>query len=157
EGFLVGVGSALLAALTARLAWGWRAPAIACAITVTAYAVDVIAGSGLTKLSLLGPNPIFGARFYGIGNELEALFAVMVPVGVAAGLSAYGGWGRGVSRSRAVGAFLVAGAIGAIVFGAGAFGADVGAAIVLPVGAVVAALMVPSDFVRLTPIYGVDR
>jgi len=34
-----------------------------------AYAIDVVAGSGLTKLSLLGPNPIFGVRFYGIGNE----------------------------------------------------------------------------------------
>jgi hypothetical protein len=139
EGLLVGFGAAVLAALTVRLARGWRGLAIASAITVIAYAIDVIAGSGLTRLSLLGPNPIFGARFYGIGNELEALFAVMVPMGVATGLTAYSDRGRGVSRRTGIAAFLVAGAAGAIVFGAGRFGADVGAAIVLPVGAAVAA------------------
>jgi hypothetical protein len=106
---------------------------------VSAYGVDVIAGSGLTALSLLGPNPIFGVRFYGIGNELEALIAVMVPVSVGAGLSAYTGWGRGVSRRGAVAAFLSAGLVAAVIFGAGRFGADVGAAIVLPVGAAAAA------------------
>jgi hypothetical protein len=145
EGLLVAIGCGAMAALTSRLVRGWFALAVACAVSVLAYAVDVIAGSGLTRLSLLGPNPIFGVRFYGIGNELEALFAVMVPAAVAAGLSAYGGRGRGVSRSRAIAAFLVAGALGAVVFGAGSFGADVGAAIVLPVGAAVAALMLPAD------------
>ncbi len=151
EGLLVGLGSAVLAALTVRFVPGWRGLAIACAITLVAYAIDVIAGSGLTRLSLLGPNPIFGVRFYGIGNELEALFAVMLPVGVAAGLSAYTGWGRGVSRGGAIAAFVVAGAVGAVVFGAGAFGADVGAAIVLPIGAVVAAWALP---VEGSPTFG---
>jgi hypothetical protein len=79
-------------------------------------------------------------RFYGIGNELEALIAVMVPAGVGAALSAYTGWGRGLSRQGAAAAFASAGVIAAIVFGAGRFGADVGAAIVLPVGAAVAAV-----------------
>jgi hypothetical protein len=139
EGLLVGLGSGLLAALTVRFAWGWRGPAIACAVTVSAYAIDVIAGSGLTKLSLLGPNPIFGVRFYGIGNELEALFAVMVPVGVGAGLSAWLGSGKSLNERGAILAFLSAGVIGALIFGAGRFGADVGAAIVLPVGAAVSA------------------
>jgi hypothetical protein len=145
EGLLVGFGAAALAAVTARLAAGWRGLAVACAATVCAYAIDVVAGSGLTRLSLLGPDPVFGARFYGIGNELEALFAVMVPAGVAAALSAYSGWGTGVSRGTAAAAFLIAGALGAIVFGAGAFGADVGAAIVLPIGAVVAVRALPTS------------
>jgi hypothetical protein len=153
EGLLVGLGAAALAALTVRFAWGWRGLAVACAITVIAYAIDVVAGSGLTRLSLLGPNPIFGVRFYGIGNELEALITVMVPVGVGAGLSAYTGWGREVSRSGAIAAFLVAGAVGAVVFGTGAFGADVGAAIVLPMGAVVAAAALPSS----GPIWATSR
>ena len=121
--------------------------AIACAITVVAYAIDVITGSELTKLSLLGPNPIFGARFYGIGNELEALIAVMVPVGVGAALTAKSGWGRGAG----IGAFLGAGAVTALVFAVGRFGADVGAAIVLPVGAAAAAASLISGTVR---IYG---
>ena len=87
EGLLVGFGAGALAVLTLLLVRGWWALAVACAITVVAYAIDVIAGSPLTKLSLLGPNPVFGVRFFGIGNELEALIAVMVPVGVGAGLS----------------------------------------------------------------------
>jgi len=98
----------------------------------------------LTRLSLLGPNPIFGARFYGIGNELEALFAVMVPVAVGAALSASTGWGRAVGQRAAVGAFLGAAAVGSIAFATGRFGADVGAAIVLPVGAAVAAAVLPT-------------
>jgi hypothetical protein len=138
EGPLVAFGAAILSAVTVRFAWGWRGLAIACVITVLAYAIDVIAGSGLTRLSLLGPNPIYGVRFYGIGNELEALFAVMVPVGVGAGLSALAALGKPFNEG-AVLAFLAAGLVGAVVFGVGAFGADVGAAIVLPVGAVVAA------------------
>ena len=139
EGLLVGFGAAALAGATALLVRGWWALAIACAITVIAYAIDVVAGSGLTTLSLLGPNPIFGARFYGIGNELEALIAVMVPVAVGAGLTAAGErWP--ISRRVAVGAFLAAAVIAAAIFGAGRLGADVGAAIVLPVGAAVAAV-----------------
>jgi hypothetical protein len=143
EGLLVGLGAAALAGLTLWLVRGWWPLAVACAITLTAYGIDVIAGSPLTRLSLLGPNPIFGVRFYGIGNELEALIAVMVPVGVGAGLSAYSGWGRAVSRRGAMAAFLSAAVIASIVFGAGRFGADVGAAIVLPVGAAVAAASLP--------------
>jgi hypothetical protein len=144
EGLLVGLGSALLAALTVRFAWGWRGLAIACAITVIAYAIDVIAGSGLTRLSLLGPNPVFGARFYGIGNELEALFAVMIPVGVGAGLSAWRTARKPVNEKVAALAFLMAGLVFAVIFGVGRFGADVGAAIVLPVGAAVAAVTLRS-------------
>ena len=132
EGLLVGVGAAALAAVTSRIGSRLVGAGVACAITVVAYAIDVIAGSGLTQLSLLGPNPIFGARFYGIGNELEALIAVMVPVAVGAALTAYGGWarrrpgGRGVPGRRAS---------GGVVFAVGRFGADVGAAVVLPLGA----------------------
>src|SRR4051794_5136328 len=146
EGLVVGLGAAVLAGVTLLGVRGWWALAVACAITVVAYAIDMVTGSELTKLSLLGPNPIFGVRFYGIGNELEALIAVMVPVGVGAGLSAYTGCGRKVSRSGAVATFLVAALIGALVFGAGRFGADVGAAIVLPVGASVAIASLPRGF-----------
>jgi hypothetical protein len=135
EGLVIGLGAAVLAAVTVRFAPGWRGMAIACGITVIAYALDVFAGSPLTKLSLLGPNPILGVRFYGIGNELEALISVMVPVGVGAALTAVG-----VKRCRtAAAAFLCVGAVAALIFAAGRFGADVGAAIVLAVGAAVAA------------------
>jgi hypothetical protein len=138
EGLLVGLGAAGLAAVTVRFAPGWWALAVACAITVVAYAIDVIAGSELTKLSLLGPNPIYGVRFYGIGNELEALIAVMVPAAVGAALTAAGKGGR-ITPRFAVATFLGAAAVTAVIFAAGRFGADVGAAIVLPIGAAVAA------------------
>jgi hypothetical protein len=137
EGLLIGLGAAALAAMTVRLAWGWRGLAIACAITVIAYAIDVVTGSELTKLSLLGPNPIFGVRFYGIGNELEALIAVMVPISVGAALSA-----RNVGRAVSIASFLVVGGLAALVFAAGRFGADVGAAVALPVGAAAAAVAI---------------
>src|SRR5262249_47898733 len=133
EGLLTGLGSAGLAGLTVALVPGWWALAVACAATGLAYAIDVIAGSSLTALSLLGPNPVFGIRFYGIGNELEAILAVLVPVGVGAGLTAAAARGP-VSRRTAIAAFLIAGIVAGAIFAAGRFGADVGAAIGLPAG-----------------------
>ena len=59
------------------------APAI---VAVLALAVDALAGTQLLMRSLLGPDPILGARFYGIGNELKSGLAVLVMAAVAAGL-----------------------------------------------------------------------
>jgi hypothetical protein len=143
EGLLVGLGAPALAVITVALSPGWLGLAIAAAAVACAYAIDVIAGSPLTALSLLGPDPVLGVRFYGIGNELEAILAVLVPVGVGAGLSAAAARGRPPSTGAAVGAFLVGGLLFGAVFAAGRFGADVGAAIVLPAGAGVAAALVP--------------
>ncbi|MGN6215738.1 MAG: hypothetical protein ACTHN7_02105 [Solirubrobacterales bacterium] len=139
EALLVALGAPALATLTLALLRDFRALAAAAAVTVLAYAADVIAGSPLTSLSLLGPNPGLGVRFYGIGNELEALLAVLAVAGTGAGLT---GFARGSSRRAAAIAFVVVGLLAAFVFAAGRFGADVGAAIVFPVGAVVAAVVV---------------
>ena len=86
EGLIVAVGCGSLAALTLRLFRGWSALAVACAIVGARLRDRRRRGIWTDELSLLGPNPGFGVRFYGIGNELEALFAVMVPVGVGAAL-----------------------------------------------------------------------
>jgi hypothetical protein len=136
EQLLVLFGAPALALTTLAALGGYRALALASSLTVVAYAVDVIAGSPLTTLSLLGPNPGLGVRFYGIGNELEALLAVLVVAGTGAALS---GFGRRLSPRGAAAAFLAVGLAAAFVFAAGRFGADVGAAIVLPLGAAVAA------------------
>jgi hypothetical protein len=128
-------GPPLLAALTLAALGGYRALGVAAAITVAAYAIDVIAGSPLTALSLLGPNPGLGVRFYGIGNELEAILAVLVLAGTGAALA---GFASRAPSSRCALTFAAAGLLAAIVFAAGRFGADVGAAIVFPVGAAVA-------------------
>jgi hypothetical protein len=136
EQLLVIAGAPLLALAILIAFGGYRALAVASGLTVLAYAVDVIAGSPLTSLSLLGPNPGLGVRFYGIGNELEALLAVLVVAGTGAALS---GFVPRLSAGRAAAAFLAIGLLTAFVFAAGRFGADVGAAIVLPLGAAVAA------------------
>jgi hypothetical protein len=136
EQLLVLVGAPVLTVITLVAFRGYRALAVASALVVLAYAVDVIAGSPLTTLSLLGPNPALGVRFYGIGNELEALLGVLVVAGAGAGMA---GFGPRLSAKRCAGVFLAVGLLFAAVFAAGRFGADVGAAIVLPVGAAVAA------------------
>ena len=136
EQLLVMLGAPLLAGATLVIWGGYRALAVASGLIVLAYAIDVIAGSPLTSLSLLGPNPGLGVRFYGIGNELEALLAVLVVAGTGAGLAGFGA--RLSVRGSAV-AFLATGLLSAFVFAAGRFGADVGAAIVLSLGAAVAA------------------
>lgn len=125
--------------LTMRWLDGYKPLAFASGAVVIAYALDVAAGSPFTSLSLLGPNPGLGVRFYGIGNELEALLAVLVVGGTGAALS---GYFPSLDRRRAAFAFLLVGMLAALVFAAGRFGADVGAAIVLPVGAAAAAAKV---------------
>jgi hypothetical protein len=129
----------VLAVASLLLLRGYRALAVASGLTVLAYAIDVIAGSPLTSLSLLGPNPGLGVRFYGIGNELEALLAVLVVAGTGAGLAGFAP--KGALRTASI-AFVLSGLLAAFVFAAGRFGADVGAAIVFPVGAIVAAMAV---------------
>jgi hypothetical protein len=146
EQALVFVLSPPLAALTAATLRGYRSLAVAAAIAVLAYAVDMIAGSPLTSLSLLGPNPGLGVRFYGIGNELEAMLGVLVVAGTGAGLA---GFAPALPRRSAAVVFLVVGLVCAFVFAAGRFGADVGAAIVFPVGAVVAAAAIAGRGRRL--------
>jgi hypothetical protein len=128
---------------------GYRALAVACGTSVLASTADLIAGSPLTQLSLAGPNPAAGHRYYGIGNELEAILVVLVLVGTGAALAGFTtpGWGRSSNRSRegiaspGPAAFLVVAVAFAFAFGYGRYGADVGAAIVLPLGGAVAAAL----------------
>jgi hypothetical protein len=150
ERLLVMLGSPALAALTLVGLAGYRALAFACAATALAYAIDLIAGSPLTQLSIVGPSPAGGHRFYGIGNELEAGLVVMILAGTGAALSVpvrlsnfTGGKGAPeAAGTRDSAAFLVIAAIFTFVFAYGRYGADVGAAISLPLGAAVAAAMV---------------
>jgi hypothetical protein len=139
EMLLVMLGAPLLAALTLAALRDYRALAVAAAITVCAYALDAILGSPLSALSLLGPNPGLGVRFYGIGNELEALLSVLIVGGIGAGLA---GFVPRLSPGRCAIVFLVIGLAFAGIFASGEFGADVGAAIDFPIGVAVAALVV---------------
>jgi hypothetical protein len=139
EMLLVMIAAPALAALTLAVLRDYRALAAAAALTVCAYAIDAIAGSPLSALSLLGPNPGLGVRFYGIGNELEALLAVLIVGGIGAGLA---GFAPRLARGRCAAAFLAIGLVFAAIFASGEFGADVGAAIVFPAAAAGAAVAV---------------
>lgn len=137
ERLLVTAGAPVLAAITLLLVrHRFRALAVASGLVVLAYAIDVVAGSPLATLSLLGPNPGLGVRFYGIGNELEALLTVLVVAGTGAAIQ---GFAPRLAPRTAAAVFLAVGLAFAFVFAAGRFGADVGAAIVMPIGAGAAA------------------
>src|SRR5262249_28954584 len=81
---IIALGCLALGALTdGPLAWP-RAPLVPAAVAVAAMTVDALAHTQLVVRSLLGPNPILGARFYGFGNELKPALAVAVLGAVAA-------------------------------------------------------------------------
>ncbi len=130
---ILAVGSVALAAATDGVL-GWpRGPALAAGVVLGAHAIDLIAGSPLIVRSLSGPNPGFGARFYGIGNELEAILSATILLGAGALLTG--------KRGRAVPiGFAVVCAVAALFIGAGRLGADVGGVITLGAGAAAAVL-----------------
>jgi len=47
---------------------------VICLLLQAGLAVDILTGSELIKKSVLGYDPIIGARFYGIGNEYAGMF-----------------------------------------------------------------------------------
>jgi hypothetical protein len=132
-------GSVLVLGVITDLVLAWpRGPMLPALATVVAYTIDLALGSDLIVRSLLGPNPRFGSRFYGLGNELEALLPVIVLAGLAA---------VPVLRQRsrkAAAAFALAGFALGVVVGSGRLGADVGGVITVGAGfAVATALMLP--------------
>lgn len=130
------VGLALvLALLTDRLAPWPRGPLAPAACCLALYTADLAGGSHLLDRSMLGPNPRSGARFFGIGNELEAALPILVFAGLASAFDR-----RPRSRAMATG-FGLLGALVAAVVGSGYLGADVGGVITISAGAAVAALL----------------
>ncbi len=132
-----------LGALTDRLI-GWPravlAPALAAVVAIT---IDALAHTQLLMRSLLGPDPILGARFYGVGNELKSGLAVLVLAAVAAALYPT------VRGRRAVLVMLGAGAVLAVVEGAARIGAGVGGVILVCVSfALAAAMLAPGALTR---------
>jgi hypothetical protein len=125
----------VLGALTDRLVPWPRAPLLPAAVAVIALTVDALAGTQLLMRSLLGPSPAFGARFYGIGNELKSGLAVLVFTAVAAALYP-------AVRSRSAAAIMAcAGIVLAIVEGSARIGAGVGGVILVSAGTAVASVM----------------
>lgn len=116
-------GSLLAAYATEKLIRWPRAPWLPAIAVLLAHGVDFVLLDGqLTGESLLGSNPLYGARFFGVGNELEAVLTVSAVVGVGAALC-------GGRSSRPSVWFGVAGALLIFYLGAGQIGADVGGVI----------------------------
>ena len=136
-----GVGEMLLiAVLTGPLALAtdvllpWpRAIAAVAAIVIGTEIADLALGSALTARSLLGPNPILGARFYGVGNELEVTLAVIGLLGIGAALAT-------APPRRLAWGFVIGGTLVAFALSWGRLGADVGAAVMLAAGSAAAAV-----------------
>jgi hypothetical protein len=149
EPALLGVGAVALGALTDRLVRWPLALAVPAAVVFAAHAVDLVRGSPLIAASLAGPNPAGGARFFGIGNELEVILSVSVLIGTGAALA---GWPSGAAAADPVAAapdrhprcaaiaFAVTAVVAAGIMGAGRLGADVGAVITLAAGGAAAVI-----------------
>lgn len=144
EADVVVVGSLLLALVTDRLVRWPRALIVPVAAVLTAHGLDfLLLGGRLTGESLLGSNPLYGARFFGVGNELEAVLTVSCVLGVGSALSD--------SRARRPARwFAAAGVILAFFLGAGRLGADVGGVIFAGAAFGVAAVYVSR--MRITPL-----
>lgn len=140
---LIAILSFGLAMLTDAFVRWPRALLVPCAAAVVAYSLDLANGSELIIRSLLGPNPRFGSRFYGLGNELEASLPVLLFVALAVLLQ-----GRGRTRAGAL-TFAGAGLVFGAIVGSGRLGADVGGVLTVGAGTAVAVLlMLPGGVTR---------
>ncbi len=130
---ILALGSLALGAITdPLLRWpgGALAPAV---VLLVAHTIDLANNSALIVNALTGPTPRGGARFFGIGNELETILTVSVLLGTGSLLALrptrWAPWVFGVTALAT-----------AIVVGAGRLGADVGGVITIGAGAAVAVL-----------------
>ena len=134
EVLTLALGSMLLGAVVDRLVRWPLAPAVPAAIVFGAHAIDLARGSAWIGASLAGSNPKGGARFFGIGNELEILLSMEVLLGLGAALEL-------VRRREWVPRLFAAGClVAAAIIGSGRLGADVGGVITLGAGAAGAVL-----------------
>jgi hypothetical protein len=132
-----------LGALTDRLLPWPRAPLAPALVTIVVLVLDALTGAQLLVRSLLGPDPILGARFYGIGNELKSALAVLVLAAVAAALY------TAARGRRAARAMLAVGALLAVVEGSARIGAGVGGVILVSAGfALAATMLLPGELTR---------
>ncbi len=129
-----------LGALTDLLLPWPRAPLAPAIVAVVVLVLDALAGTQLLMRSLLGPDPILGARFYGIGNELKSGLAVLVLAAVAAALYPTTDR-RSAGARRAALSMAGAGVVLAAVEGSARIGAGVGGVILVSAGAAVATVM----------------
>jgi hypothetical protein len=130
---MIVLACAVLALVTDRLIPWPRGIALPASVAVISHVIDLALGSELIQRSLLGPNPILGARFYGVGNELEVTLGVIGLIGLGALLAR-------APRQRLVWGFVIGGSLLALTLSWGKLGADVGASIMIAAGTAAAAV-----------------
>jgi hypothetical protein len=143
EYLTIALACMLLGALTDVL-FSWpRAPLAPALVALVVLVVDAFAHTQLLMRSLLGPNPLLGARFYGIGNELKSSLAVLVLAAVAAALYPTLSRGRTPAEGRRRGAIAMAaaGVLLAVIEGSARIGAGVGGVILVAAAFAVAVVM----------------
>jgi len=134
EGLILALGSLGLGLLTDLLLPWPAAPALPAAVSFGAHTIDLALGSHLVGLSIAGPNPKGGSRFFGVGNELEIILALTALVGTGAALTL-------LPERSAPRTFAVTALVAAVIIGAGRLGADVGGVITLGAGGAAAVVM----------------
>lgn len=140
-------GSLGLALLTDRFVRWPRAPWIPVSAVLTAQAIDFgLLGSRFTGQSLLGSNPLYGARFFGAGNELEAVLTVSALIGCGAFICDRG------RVSKPARWFAAAGVAMAMFLGLGRLGADVGGVVMVAAGFGTAALYAAGTRLTVTRV-----
>ncbi|MDX6649795.1 MAG: hypothetical protein QOJ97_1746 [Solirubrobacteraceae bacterium] len=135
ETAIIGVISIGAAFVTDRVLPWPRGPALPAAVGLVAYTVDLAFGGHLLTNSVLGPSVAFGARFFGVSNELEPLLPILLLSGLAAVMT-----GRAVTRRTTL-VYALSGFALAVVVGWGKLGADVGGVITVGMGIAVATLV----------------
>lgn len=131
----IGVLCLLFGFLSDRLLPWPRATILPAVFGIGAVTIDLAMGSELITRSVLGPNPGYGSRFYGVGNELKSGLTVLMLAGLAGAIGS-----RPKSGKLAL-VVLLAGLVLGAILGSGRLGAGVGAAIIVAAASAVAAVM----------------
>jgi hypothetical protein len=134
EGLIIALGSLALGELTDHFLPWPAAPLLPAAVSFGAHTIDLALGSHLIGLSIAGPNPKGGSRFFGIGNELEIILSLTALIGTGAALTL-------MPDRPAPRVFGVTALVAALIIGAGRLGADVGGVITLGAGGAAAVVM----------------
>lgn len=93
--------------------------------TAVLILADTVSGGTLMKFSMLGYNPVYGTRFYGIGNEYAAFLAGGLTMGLGA---------LAHRRRLPLALMLIVGFAAVIILGLPTMGADVGGSLALGLG-----------------------
>lgn len=125
------ISSMLLIAIKDRV----RVFFVICSLQFLGLSIDIIAGSPFIKQSVLGYDPVIGARFYGIGNEYAGMF-------IGCSLIAFGCLQEIIGNKLGKGVSIVYFLFCVLILGQSLFGANFGGAAAAVSGYLLASFLV---------------